>query len=155
MTPTTEPSRGRSGNSARSEREGWSLGDLLARASHDDDAHTATTQQPYQLDVALISRAIDAATASAIWSRFRAGQRNIMVRSIYTPETRIVFDEISRRIKSDGELAQTVQRYLLDFEGMIKESDARDPSGRLAHTQLVSETGRVYLFLAHASGRAI
>lgn len=148
-----ETSRGRAAPS-RTDREGWSLGDLLARASHDDDTHAASAQ-PFQLDVGLISRAIDAATASAIWNRFRAGQRNIMVRSIYTPETRIVFDEVSRRIKADAALAQTVQRYLSDFERIIKEADARDSSGRLAHTHLVSDTGRVYLFLAHAAGRAI
>lgn len=149
----TESSRGRPAQ-PRADREGWSLGDLLARASHDEEAH-ASSAQPFQLDVGLISRAIDAATASAIWNRFRAGQRNIMVRSIYTPETRIVFDEVSRRIKADADLAQTVQRYLSDFERIIKEADARDPSGRLAHTHLISDTGRVYLFLAHAAGRAI
>ena len=103
----------------------------------------------------LISRAIDASTASAIWNRFRAGQRNIMVRSIYTPETRIVFDEVAKRVKADAALAQTVQRYLSDFERIIKEADARDSSGRLAHSHLVSDTGRVYLSLAHAAGRGI
>ena len=140
-------------------REGWSLGDLLARASHDtsdDDgqAHVAAST-PFRLDVASIARSIDPATASAIWNRFRAGQRNIMVRSIYAPETRIVFDEVARRIKSDADLTQSVQRYLADFERIIREADGRDPSGRLAHTHLVSDTGRVYLFLAHAAGRAI
>lgn len=144
----------RSGDPAPA-REGWTLGDLLARASHDEDARTTAQPTPFQLDVGLISRAIDAATASAIWNRFRAGQRNIMVRSIYSPETRIVFDEVSRRIKADAELAHTVQRYLGDFERIIREADARDPSGRLAHTHLVSDTGRVYLFLAHAAGRPI
>ncbi|MGE0053738.1 MAG: hypothetical protein AB7S74_05975 [Hyphomicrobium sp.] len=152
--PTPEPnSRGRA-SQARTDREGWSLGDLLARASHEEDV-PAASPQPFQLDVGLISHAIDAATASAIWNRFRSGQRNIMVRSIYTPETRIVFDEISRRIKADNDLAQTVQRYLSDFESIIKDADARDPSGRMAHTHLVSDSGRVYLFLAHAAGRAI
>ncbi len=139
-------------------REGWSLGDLLARASHetsDDDAHVQATSAPFRLDVASIARSIDPATASAIWNRFRAGQRNIMVRSIYAPEIRIVFDEVSRRIKSDRDLTQTVQRYLADFEGIVREADGRDPTGRLAHTHLVSDTGRVYLFLAHAAGRAI
>ena len=153
-----EPSRGRQAapRSTGDNREGWSLGDLLARASTQDEEQSAASQPaPFQLDVGLISRAIDTATASAIWNRFRAGQRNIMVRSIYTPEIRIVFDEIARRIKSDAGLAQTVQRYLTDFERIIKEADARDPSGRLAHTHLVSDTGRVYLFLAHAAGRAI
>ena len=46
-----------------------------------------------------------------------------------------------------------MSRYLTDFERIIAESDARDPSGRLSHGQLISDTGRVYLFLAHAAGR--
>ncbi len=140
-------------------REGWSLGDLLARASHDDDqqsdaraAEQAATQ-PFRLDVGMIARAIDPATASAIWNRLRAGQRNVMVRSIYAPEARGAFDQVATKVKSDADLAQTVARYLSDFERIIKEADGRDPGGRLAHTHLISDTGRVYLFLAHAAGR--
>ncbi len=157
----SETSRGRPAQQRAPQadaREGWSLGDLLARASHetsDDDGQSPAASTPFRLDVGSIARSIDPATASAIWNRFRAGQRNIMVRSIYSPETRIVFDEVSRRIKSDAELTQTVQRYLTDFERIIREADGRDPTGRLAHTHLVSDTGRVYLFLAHAAGRAI
>jgi hypothetical protein len=147
--------RGRAAGGRPENREGWSLGDLLARASSQEEEAPPQQREPFHLDVGLIARAIDASTASAIWNRFRAGQRNIMVRSIYTPETRIVFDEVSKRIKADGDLAQTVQRYLTDFERIIKEADARDASGRLAHTHLVSDTGRVYLFLAHAAGRPI
>jgi hypothetical protein len=147
--------RGRAASGRPENREGWSLGDLLARASSQEEEAPPQQREPFHLDVGLIARAIDASTASAIWNRFRAGQRNIMVRSIYTPETRIVFDEVSKRIKADGDLAQTVQRYLTDFERIIKEADARDASGRLAHTHLVSDTGRVYLFLAHAAGRPI
>lgn len=149
-------------------REGWSLGDLLARASHDDEAlaearaHAQSApplapsndgQQPFRLDPALMSRAVDQATASAIWNRIRAGQRNVMVRSIYAPEARAAFDTVSSRVKTDRELAQTVMRYLSDFETIIKDADARDPTGRTAHKNLISDTGRVYLFLAHAAGR--
>lgn len=152
----TEPqTRGRGASGRPENREGWSLGDLLARASSQEEEAAPPQREPFHLDVNAIARAIDASTASAIWNRFRAGQRNIMVRSIYAPETRIIFDEVSKRIKADGELAQTVQRYLSDFERIIKEADARDASGRLAHTHLVSDTGRVYLFLAHAAGRPI
>ncbi|MFN0218470.1 MAG: hypothetical protein ACKVP4_06620 [Hyphomicrobium sp.] len=140
-------------------REGWSLGDLLARASHDEEAlaearaNAETARQPFRLDVGMIARAIDPATASAVWNRIRAGQRNVMVRSIYTPEARMVFDQIAGRVKTDADLANTVLRYLTDFERIIKESDGRDPTGRLTHTHLVSDTGRVYLFLAHSVGR--
>ena len=152
------PARGRAADS----RENWKLGDLLARASHDEDAHAdarsraqaaESSRQPFRLDVSVIARALDPATASAVWNRIRAGQRNVMVRSIYAPDVRAVFDAVTTRIPTDGDLAQTVSRYLSDFERIIKDADGRDPTGRLAQTHLISDTGRVYLFLAHAAGR--
>jgi hypothetical protein len=169
----TPISRGRGATPTVS--DGWSLGDLLARASHDEEAQaearavaearaaaeakaaakvsSRASAEPFRLDVGVISRAVDPATASAIWNRIRAGQRNVMVRSIYAPDARGAFDQVASRVKSDAELAQTVGRYLADFERIVKEADGRDPTGRLAHTHLISDTGRVYLFLAHASGR--
>lgn len=140
-------------------REGWSLGDLLARASQDEElggsARESRQAEPREapLQVEVIARAIDPATASAIWSRLRTGQRGIMVRSIYSPEGRTAFDEISRRYTSDSTFQRTVTRYLNDFEHILRETERRDPSGRLTQHQLVSETGRVYLVLAHASGQ--
>ncbi len=153
----SNPSRGK-GAPNQDGREGWSLGDLLARASHEDEAHAAarSTQSssgPVRLDVATIARALDPATASAIWGRIRAGQRNVIVRSIYAPEARTLFDQIAARIRTDVELEQSVLRYLADFERIIKDAEGRDPSGRAAQSHLVSDTGRVYLFLAHAAGR--
>ena len=76
-----------------------------------------------------------------------------MVRSIYTPEGRVAFDEISRRAQTDPDLQATIGRYLADFERILKDAETRDSSGRMLHGHLVSDTGRVYLFLAHASGR--
>jgi predicted pyridoxine 5'-phosphate oxidase superfamily flavin-nucleotide-binding protein len=139
-------------------REGWSLGDLLARASLDEEGHGGAAparagNAAFNLDLEAIARALDPATAAAIWSRIRSGQRGVMVRSIYGNEGRSLFDDVSHRCRNDGELSRVVARYLSDFERIITDSDARDPSGRLSHSQLVSDTGRVYLFLAHASGR--
>ena len=139
-------------------REGWSLGDLLARASRDEEGHAAAAPRQAQatafnLDLEVIARALDPATAAAIWQRLRSGQRGVMVRSIYGNEGRALFDDVSHRCRNDGELSRTVSRYLADFERIVSESDQRDPTGRLSHGQLVSDTGRVYLFLAHASGR--
>lgn len=153
-------------------RESWSLGDLLARASHEDEAQSAhahahahaqapqapsapppPTASPARLDIATIARALDPSTASAIWGRIRAGQRNVLVRSIYAPEARALFDQITNRVRVDRDLEQSIFRYLTDFERIIKDAEARDPSGRAAQNHLVSDTGRVYLFLAHAAGR--
>lgn len=121
----------------------WSLGDLLARASREDSA----------INIASIARALDPTTASAIWSRFRAGQRGIMVRSIYTNEGRALFDEISARYKTDTDFHSVVDRFLVDFEWLIRDIEQKDPAGRSVHNHLISDSGRVYLFLAHASGR--
>lgn len=138
-------------------REGWSLGDLLARASLEEEGQGQGGHRgappAFNLDLEAIARALDPATAAAIWSRIRSGQRGVMVRSIYGNEGRALFDDVSHRCRNDGDLSQVVIRYLSDFERIIMESDQRDPSGRLSQGQLVSDTGRVYLFLAHASGR--
>ncbi len=127
--------------------ERWSLGDLLARASRDDDG---TVRAP-MLDIEAIAGALDPTTASAIWSRFRAGQRGIMVRSIYTTEGRSSFDEVTERYGRDADFRRTVDRFLADFERLVRETEQTSP--RAVHDHLVSDAGRVYLFLAHASGR--
>jgi ABC-type transporter Mla subunit MlaD len=121
----------------------WTLGDLLARASREDGG----------INVASISRALDPTTASAIWSRFRAGQRGIMVRSIYTNDGRTLFDDISSRYRTDTDFRRVVDRFLVDFEWLARDIEQKDPSGRTVHNHLISDSGRVYLFLAHASGR--
>jgi hypothetical protein len=149
--------RGAAGRPASDGREGWSLGDLLARASRDEDggAHTGGGGAPaaFNLDLAAIARALDTATAAAIWARLRAGQRGVMVRSIYSEQGRAVFDDVARRCRAEPELGRTIGRYLADFERIISESDLRDPSGHLTQSHLVADAGRVYLFLAHAYGR--
>ena len=138
-------------------REGWSLGDLLARASREEGQDSGSVggrwQTSFPLNIEVIARSIDPSTTAAIWSRLRAGQRGVMVRSIYTPDGRAAFDEVARRYQSDPELRTTIDRYLVDFERLQKEADMKDPTGRSVQAHLVSDTGRVYLFLAHASGR--
>lgn len=132
-------------------REGWSLGDLLARASEDEGGRGGA--EGAGLNIQGIARALDATTASAIWARFRTGQRGIMVRSIYTVEGRAIFDEIQRRYRTEAGFRGTVDRFLLDFEQVLREADQQDGSGRTVQSYVVSDGGRVYLFLAHASGR--
>ncbi len=140
-------------------RETWSLGDLLARASKDDDPQAGSEGRPpaaprsYQLNIEVIARALDPTTALAVWSRMKSGQRGVMVRSIYSPEGRIAFDEISRQYTTDPDLRRTVDRYIADFERIKAEADMRDPSGRTTDNHMTADGGRVYLFLAHATGR--
>jgi hypothetical protein len=163
--------RAQSAAAASGARDSWKLGDLLARASEEEagranmraGSHTGgqpgkpasspATSTDVGINVPGIAKSLDATTAAAIWSRFRTGQRGIMVRSIYSYEGRTIFDEVQRRCRSEAAFKATVDRYLQDFEHVLREADQQDPSGRITQSYVVSEGGRVYLFLAHAAGQ--
>jgi hypothetical protein len=154
-------------------REGWSLGDLLARASRDEEHAAASASRPspppqlpaappppqtpqpapFRFDIDVVARALDQPTTSALWSRLGAGHRNVLSRGLYSAEGRQIFDEITRRLPTDPGLQATLARFLEDFERIRRELDQRDPSGRSTQSHLLSDSGRVYLFLAHATGR--
>jgi hypothetical protein len=136
------------------QRDGWSLGDLLKRASSDEEHASSAppAPPPAPIDVGRLSLALDANTASEIWARLGAGQRGFMVRSIYPQEGRALFDEVSQHYRSDEGFQHAVRYFFSEFERALQEAEQRDSSGRMAQTHLISEHGRVYLFLAHVSG---
>ena len=106
-----------------------------------------------QLRIEELARAIDNRTAADVWYRMRAGERGVLGRHIYTYEGQTTFEEISGRYDRDGEFRNTVDRYIADFERLLAEAEQSDPAGHKLQNYLTSETGRVYLLLAHASGR--
>jgi len=106
-----------------------------------------------QLRIDELSRAIDNRTAADVWYRMRAGERGVLGRHIYTYEGQATFDEVSSRYDRDSEFRNTVDRYIGDFERLLAEAEQSDPAGHMLQNYLTSETGRVYLLLAHASGR--
>ena len=106
-----------------------------------------------QLRLGEIARAIDHRTAAEVWQRFRAGERGVLGRHIYSLEGQATFDEISRRYDRESDFRMTVDRYIGDFERLLGEAEQTDPDGRMLQSYLTSENGRVYLLLAHASGR--
>jgi hypothetical protein len=144
----------------------WSVGDLLSRASEPDQGYAGGGQSfgtraappaqaasggPLRLDE--IARAIDYRTASDVWQRFRSGERGVLGRHIYSADGQATFDEISRRYDREADFRSTVDRYIGDFERLLGEAEQSDPDGRMLQNYLTSESGRVYLLLAHASGR--
>lgn len=143
-------------------RESWSLGDLLARASQEDEEAPRgepmlpalapkSSNLPLSLDQ--MARVLDAATAANVWHRYRSGDRSVFSRQLYSRDGQVTFDEISRRYGSDPGFKTMAERYISDFERLLREAEQKDTSGRLVQNHLVAETGRVYLLLAHASGR--
>jgi predicted DNA-binding protein len=106
-----------------------------------------------QLQLDEIARAIDAYTAGQVWQRMRAGEPNVLGRHIYTPDGQATFDEVTRRYEREAEFRGSVDRYIGDFERLLGDAELADPSGGILQSYLTSDQGRVYLLLAHASGR--
>ena len=100
-----------------------------------------------------VARAIDSRTAADVWQRFRTGEPGVLGRHIYTPDGQSTFDEIAYRYTSESDFRISVDRYINDFERLLGEAEQSDPSGRVVQNYLTSDQGRVYLLLAHASGR--
>ena len=132
---------------------GGNLGasDILARAQELPGGQGFGTRNAPPQAPAVTSG--DQRTAADVWHRLRAGDRGALGRHIYSLDGQVTFDEIVRRYDRDGDFRVTVDRYMGDFERLLGEAEQSDPDGRMLQNYLVSETGRVYLLLAHASGR--
>ena len=100
-----------------------------------------------------IASAIDQNTAHAMWQRFRRGERDVFNRQLYTRDGQATFDEISGRYQRDPAFRTTVESYIADFERLLSDAESKGQNSQMIDNYLSSETGRVYLMLAHASGR--
>ncbi len=168
LPPEPEPHHDRGGMS-------WSLGDLLARASRsedefggppkDDDSYGAPPivppldakpnpeASPMVFDMKDIANAVDEDIAAEVWRRYNKGEHGIISRNMYNREGQTTFEQVKRRYENDMTFRHIVDRYLADFERMLQDAKKADPKGRTVQSHLVSETGRIYLVLSHASGR--
>ncbi len=162
-------------------QKNWELGDLLQNASFDDEVGAAATlesgnAQPStpgangvtnnpaapisssapassNIDIAQIARSITPAVAAQVWERLRTGERGFLSKAMYTPEGRIVFDDISYRFQTDPSIKQSVLTFLGNFEKSLRDAEKTDQSNQQMQARLTSDPGLVYLFLAHVSGR--
>ena len=142
---------------------GW-VSDLLRRASSDEapaepKAKAPEARSPGQVVESLnslsvdITRAIDHEASVELWQRYRAGERNVFTRRLYTLKGQQTFDEIKRKYQADSEFRRAVDRYMDDFERLLEDVARNDRDNVLTQNYLTSDTGKVYTMLAHASNR--
>jgi len=135
---------------------GW-LSDLLARAEKDEKpaAPTAPARNAGPLDnLSLdIASMINHEESVDAWERYRKGEDKTFTRRLYTLQGQQTFDEIRRRYRSDQDFRGTVDRYVSEFERLLTEISRDDRDGSVTRSYLISDTGKVYTMLAHASGR--
>ena len=99
-----------------------------------------------------IANLIDADAAAEMWDRWRRGDNDAFSRRLYTAQGQQTFDEIRRRCRADPQFRETVERYTQEFERLLAKVGHNDRDGSQARAYLLSDTGKVYTMLAHASG---
>ena len=100
-----------------------------------------------------IAGLIDNVAAVEMWDRWRRGDTAAVSRRLYTEAGQQAFDEIRRRFRADPQFRETTTRYMQEFERLLTKIGQNDRDGSQWRAYLLSNTGKVYTILAHASGR--
>jgi len=88
-----------------------------------------------------------------MWDRWRRGDAAAVSRRLYTQAGQQAFDEIRRRYRTDVQFQDATARYVQEFERLLAKVSENDRDGSQWRAYLLSNTGKVYTILAHASGR--
>jgi hypothetical protein len=136
---------------SREDTGGW-LRDVLRNASA---KQAAATQAPGTFSglTQEIARAIDVKALTDAWTHYQAGEANAFSRRIYTLPGQGTYDEVRKKLQRDPEFARTAQVYMAEFEQLLKRAAGGPRPVEEARDYLLSDRGRVYTMLAHASGR--
>jgi len=142
---------------------GW-LRDVLRNASGPSAAAAApapapaapaSAAEPQNLSTLTeeIAKAMEPSALADAWQRYQAGEQNVFSRRIYTLGGQATYDEVRKRIQRDSDFAKTAATYMAEFEQLLKRAaTGSNPAGE-TREYLLSDRGRVYTMLAHASGR--
>ena len=63
------------------------------------------------------------------------------------------YDEVRKRVQRDADFAKTAATYMAEFEQLLKRAATGPEPAAETREYLLSDRGRVYTMLAHASGR--
>ena len=148
-TPATPPAP-----SSDRGQPGW-LSNLLAAASRDEPEEAAPKKGSETLEALSweIAGLIDNEATVEMWDRWRRGDTGAVSRRLYTEAGQQAFDEIRRRFRADPQFRDATIRYVQEFERLLAKISQNDRDGSQWRAYLLSNTGKVYTILAHASGR--
>ncbi len=128
---------------------GW-LRDVLRNAN---TPASAPAQQNLTALTDEIARAMDPAALAEAWQRYQSGEQNVFTRRVYTLTSQSTYDEVRKRLQRDNDFAKNAAAYMAEFEQLLKRAaGGADPVGE-TRQYLLSDRGKVYTMLAHASGR--
>lgn len=126
------------------------LGAAASVDLHREALHVVEKLQALAID---LDRALGDDPAPDLWRRYLAGERSVFTRRLINAIGREGADKIAHRYAADAEFRLHADRYMGEFEGLLDDASARDRDQILVETFLTSQTGRLYLLLAAATGR--
>jgi hypothetical protein len=100
-----------------------------------------------------IARSMDQNALADAWARYQNGEQNVFSRRIYTLSGQGTYDQVRKRLQADAEFAKTSATYMSEFEQLLQTAAQSPNPAAAAREFLLSDRGRVYTMLAHASGR--
>jgi hypothetical protein len=133
---------------------GW-LRDVLRNANSPAAPAAAPVPQQQNLTALTdeIARSIDPAGLSDAWQRYQMGEQNVFSRRIYTLTGQSTYDQVKRRLGSDADFGKNAASYMSEFEQLLQRAASGGDPVAETRAILVSDRGKVYTMLAHASGR--
>ena len=132
-------------------KAGW-LSNLLAAASRDEQEPPARSDSLESIS-SDIARYVDTDAAVEMWERWRSGEVGAVSRRLYTVAGQQAFDDVRRRYRADAAFRDSVSRYIQEFERLLAKIGQNDRDGAQSRLAMLSDSGKVYIMLAHASGR--
>ncbi|WP_019222597.1 hypothetical protein [Bartonella rattaustraliani] len=144
------------------------VSNLLERASREESLYDEMSHEPVSASVqtktrstseslhslaAGIVRAVNHNAVIELWDHYRRGQKNIVTERLYTSNGKTIFEMIKKKYMRDIDFKHSVNQYITDFEKLLRDVSRNTGSSHSVRKYLVSDTGKVYTMLAHASGR--
>ena len=100
-----------------------------------------------------IAKAFDNEVSDTQWANYLKGDRGIFTRRAVRLLDRAESRAVAEVYEEDSEFRETVNRFIHDFEAMLREVLATRDGNALAVTLLSSDTGKLYVALAQAIER--
>ncbi|EJF75556.1 hypothetical protein MCO_01748 [Bartonella sp. DB5-6] len=100
-----------------------------------------------------IVRAINHNAVVELWDHYQRGQKNIATERLYTLNGKTIFEMIKKKYMNDINFKRSVNQYIADFEKLLRDVSYSSSTSNSVRKYLISDTGKVYTMLAHASGR--
>ncbi len=117
---------------------------------HLEALHVVEKLQALAID---LDRALGDDPAPDMWRRYINGERSVFTRRLVASIGRDGAERIAQRYAADTDFRHHADRYMTEFEGLLDDAASRDRDQILVETFLTSQTGRLYLLVAAATGR--